>query len=110
MRARRSLPQNSVGVFRNVFDLNTGHGAIMARNRQPAHGEPSGSADWKSLTSQEVRYMTICPPPSDSWRAVVEIARRWAQRVPLLPHVNMPATVFVASNAGCPRELIRRIV
>jgi hypothetical protein len=30
MRARRSLPQDSVGVFRNVFDLHTGHGAIMA--------------------------------------------------------------------------------
>jgi hypothetical protein len=28
----------------------------------------------------------------------------------LLPHVNVPATVFVASNAGCPRELIRRVV
>jgi len=25
MRARRSLPQDSVGVFRNVFDLHTGH-------------------------------------------------------------------------------------
>jgi FAD/FMN-containing dehydrogenase len=30
MCARRSLPQDSVGVFRNVFDLHTGHGAILA--------------------------------------------------------------------------------
>src|SRR5277367_1250765 len=29
---------------------------------------------------------------------------------PLLPHVNMPAALFVASNAGCPRELVRRVV
>jgi hypothetical protein len=30
MCTRRSLAQDSVGVFRDVFDLNTGHGAIMA--------------------------------------------------------------------------------
>jgi hypothetical protein len=30
MGARRALAQDSVGVFRNVFDLNTGHGAILA--------------------------------------------------------------------------------
>jgi hypothetical protein len=30
MRARRSLPQDSVGVFRDVFDLHTWHGAILA--------------------------------------------------------------------------------
>jgi hypothetical protein len=30
MRSRRSLAQDPVGVFRDVFDLNTGHGAIMA--------------------------------------------------------------------------------
>ncbi|MGO9656196.1 hypothetical protein, partial [Mycobacterium sp.] len=28
----------------------------------------------------------------------------------LLPHVNMPATVFVASCAGCPRQLIGGLV
>jgi hypothetical protein len=30
MCARRSFPQDAVGVFRNVFDLHTGHSAIMA--------------------------------------------------------------------------------
>jgi hypothetical protein len=49
MRARRSLPQDSVGVFRDVFDLHTGHGAIVAPIAPkckceefgvgPAHGE-----------------------------------------------------------------------
>ena len=33
-----------------------------------------------------------------------EKSLRGGQIMPfLLPHVNMPATVFVASNAGCPR-------
>lgn len=30
MRCRRSLTQHGVGVIRNVLDLHTGHGAIMA--------------------------------------------------------------------------------
>jgi hypothetical protein len=30
MRTRRSLAQDSVGAFRDVLDLNTRHGAIMA--------------------------------------------------------------------------------
>lgn len=30
MRTRSSLPQDSVDIFRNVFDLHTGHGAILA--------------------------------------------------------------------------------
>lgn len=39
-----SLPQDSVGVFRNVFDLHTGHGAILTliapnANASPVHGE-----------------------------------------------------------------------
>jgi hypothetical protein len=49
MRARRSLPQDPVGVFRYVFDLHAGHGVIMAPmapkckyeefELKPAHGE-----------------------------------------------------------------------
>jgi hypothetical protein len=30
MRGRRALAQDSVGLFWNIFDLHTGHGAIMA--------------------------------------------------------------------------------
>jgi hypothetical protein len=30
MCSRGSLPQDSVGVFGDVFDLHTGHGAILA--------------------------------------------------------------------------------
>jgi hypothetical protein len=30
MRSRGSLPQDSVGVFGDVFNLDTGHGAILA--------------------------------------------------------------------------------
>ncbi len=30
MRARRSLPQDAVGGFGNVFDLNPRHGAKLA--------------------------------------------------------------------------------
>jgi hypothetical protein len=66
MRARRSLPEDSVGVFRNVFDLHTGHGAIMApiapqckcKGNRPI-GSSRALPDWESLTSQEVRDMTI---------------------------------------------------
>jgi hypothetical protein len=72
MRARRSLPQDSVGVFRNVFYLHTGHGAIMApiapQYKYWEHRggtRPRPSADSESLSSQEIRGMPICPPHSD---------------------------------------------
>ena len=56
MGARRSLPQDSVGVFRNVFDLHTGHGAILAllapkckREPQESHQSLSGGLDPSSF-------------------------------------------------------------
>ncbi len=73
MGARRSLPQDSVGVFRNVFDLNTGHWRHYGANSatiQVLANRPMGSSralpDWESLTLEKVRDMTICPPRSDN--------------------------------------------
>lgn len=55
MRTGGPLAQNSVGVLRNVFDLDARHGAIM----HPLSG-------FKSHASQEVRDMPVCPPHSDN--------------------------------------------
>ena len=46
----------------------------------------------------------MCPPSSDSDQCRGIVAQRRAHRCPLLPHVNMPARVFVASSARCPRQ------
>ena len=55
----------------------------------------------------------FCPPRSDNFTSAKQPALSLVgghTEHPLLPHVNMPAKVFVASNARCPRELIRRVV
>jgi len=43
MRAGRSLAQHPVGVFGDVFDLNTGHGAILALLAPKCKREPQES-------------------------------------------------------------------
>ena len=60
MRARRSLPQDSVGVFRDVFDLHTWHGAILALMAPKRKCEEFGGG--ATVTSSLVPAHSISSP------------------------------------------------
>src|ERR1700738_3816071 len=74
------------------------------------HSSSNSIASRISITRRN--HLAFCPPISEY--AVVALKakslRGGQNHASLLPHVNMPARLFVASCARCPRQLIGCLV
>ena len=66
MRSRRALAQDSVGLFRDILDLHTGHGAIMALQapvRNHTHIGRSGRLQWAGQPARWLCWAARCRIP-----------------------------------------------